>query len=239
MGKLSSFLLFLTFLVCIAKDCYCQKAISISEINNQSKINISDHVEIYAADKKAHFKDVKNLPLQYWKQNHNPNTINLKISDSIYWFRFCIINNGNANKYFLKITNKGINHLDLFSLIKDSIKHYGKTGDYYPFGQRPFHSNHFIYPIELHQGDSVIFYLACDKKNENLNTALFIYTEYEIIKEVNKTSIYMGVILGILLLAFIINIFLVYSFVTGFLCLIFAKRFFYKLTVKQILAFFI
>jgi len=212
MSKISSFLLFILFLICHAKDCYCQKEISISEVNNQGKINISDHVDIYSSDKKEHFKDVKNLLSQCWQQNHNPNTINLKISDSIYWFRFSLVNKGNANKYFLKITNKGINHLELFSLNKNSIKNYGKTGDYYPFGQRPFHSNYFIYPIEINKGDTSIFYLFCDKKNENLNTALYLFTDNEIKNAENKTAISMGMILGILLLAFIINLFLVYIF---------------------------
>ena len=212
MGKVSSFLLFLCLLFGNAMDCFSQQLIPISDVNNQGKLNISKHVEIYASDKKVNFNQVINLPFNHWQQNRNPNTINLKISDSTYWFKFSIANNSNANKYFLKITNKGINHLELYSITKFSIKHLGKTGDYYPFDQRPYISNHFIYPIEINRGDTSIFYLYCDKKNENLNTALFIYAEKELLHDVNKTSIYMGVILGILLLAFIINLFLVYIF---------------------------
>jgi hypothetical protein len=95
MGKLSTFLLFLSFLICNAIECYCQQSISYVEINTQNKINISEHVEIYTTDKKENFTDVKNLQSQNWKPNHNPKTINLKINDSVYWFKFRIINKGN------------------------------------------------------------------------------------------------------------------------------------------------
>lgn len=212
MGKISSFLLFLCFLFGNALDCFSQHPIPLNFKSNQGKINISTHVEIYASKKHVNFKNVKDLPINQWIHNLNPKTINLKITDSVYWFKFCISNNSNANKYFLKITNKGINQLELYSITKDSIKNLGKTGDYYPFNQRPYNSNHFIYPFEINRGDTTIFYLYCDKKNENLNTALFIYTEKELLNDVNKTAVYMGVILGILLLALIINLFLVYIF---------------------------
>jgi signal transduction histidine kinase len=212
MSKISSFLLFLCYLFGIANHCFSQNPIPIYEVNNQGKLNISKHIEIYASDKKVNFSALINLPFNQWQQNRNPNTINLKISDSIYWFRFSLVNKTNANKYYLKITNKGINHLELFSVNKNSIKNYGKTGDYYSFGQRPYHSNHFIYPIEINTGDTSIFYLFCDKKNENLNTALYLFTDNEIKNAENKTAISMRMILGILVLAFIINLFLVYIF---------------------------
>ena len=212
MRNVTALLILLSFLFWNAPLCFGQQAISLFTIINKGKINISKQVVIYATSKNESIQKIIHQPLQNWNQNSNLNTINLKISDSIYWFKFKFVNNHIANKYFLKITNKGINHLDLFSIVNDSLKHLGTTGDYQPFNQRLYNSNHFIYPIELHQGDSGIYYLQCDKKNENLNTALFIYTEEALKKVENKTAISMGMIIGILFLAFIINLFLVFIF---------------------------
>ncbi len=212
MRNVTALLILLSFLFWNAPLCIGQQAISLFTIINKGKINISKQVDIYATSKNESIQEIIHQPLQNWKLNSNSNTINLKISDSIYWFKFKFVNNNIANKYYLKITNKGINHLDLYALMHDSIKHLGITGDYHPFDQRPYNSNHFIYPLEIKQGDSAVFYLHCDKKNENLNTALIIYTEVALKKAENKTSVYMGVIIGILLLAFIINLFLVFIF---------------------------
>ena len=154
----------------------------------------------------ASVEQVKNYAPGLWKSNKGKFTFHQGISPHAYWIRFQIqTREVNSPLYYLQLSNRGLNVTELFIESEGNIKSFGKTGDRYPFSQRPYPSPNFTFPIELVANKTLTCYLYCSKKNENLNLKLRIFSASKLARQEEKSRIFIGLLTGILLMAFIVS----------------------------------
>ena len=197
---------------------FCNAAFSQAVINTidtrqSGKINISHFVVFTSDTVELNVRSVAQKPPSQWQSNPDASSIKMGISNKLYWFRFHLGNSADSLKdFYVFINNKGINQLELFRKQENQIISLGRTGDHYPFYQRPYISGNFFYPVSIAAGDTATFYLLCNKKNENLNFSLELYTAEKLRYRENKTQLFMGLFLGIMVLGFIISLQLFFIF---------------------------
>ncbi len=190
-----------------------QRAINTADINFESTVNTVPYISYIADTALLNIETVNQKKQTDWLSLSNVKGINMGISNKYYWFRFQIHNSGKStDTYYLLNSNRGINELELFKKKDGQIISMGRTGDHFPFYQRPFPSGNFIYPLTINAGDTVTYYLFINKKNENLNFNLHVITEDNLHVREKNIQLYMGLFCGILMLGFIISLFLFFIF---------------------------
>lgn len=199
------------FLLFFVVETVAQPCINTSGSQKNGFQNISDKVLYQGFHKKFRIDSLRRINGYYWSDNAGHKTLNMGVSPNVFWFKFKIVNDDlKKEKFYLFLSNKGINDLELFQERHHQFLNLGVTGDHHAFHQRPVVSNYFVYPIDIQSKDTVEFYLYCDKQNENLNTKILLYTENEFVIKENKALIFMGFFIGFLLLSMIISFYLYY-----------------------------
>ncbi len=144
-----------------------------------------------------------------WKSLSNKFTLQLNPKNQLVWMRLVLTPSTNTQaKTYLKISNKGINELELFQKNDTGFRSLGITGDHYPFHHRPIESRFFTYPIPNTSGHADTFLLRLDKRFENLNVQLHLLAENRLEMMENRANLFTGLFAGILLFAFASTLFL-------------------------------
>ena len=198
-------------LICI--DMNAQKIIDAEGLRADQDWNISGSISYLTDSLGMDVNTALVQPEEKWISNNGKLSFYKSISKNTYWLRFHItIEHPTTAIYYLILSNKGINETELFVSKKGETKSLGKTGDHFPFFQRPYPSTSFSFPLELKRGDTLSCYLYCNKKNENLNLKLRLIPE-KIFKEKENTSqTFIGLFLGVLMMAFIVSLIMLFIF---------------------------
>jgi len=90
---------------------------------------------------------------------------NAGITPYAWWIKTSVSNPGSQPKrYFLLLNNPHINKLEIF--MDGSETPFYITGDYFPFGQRPFIDRDFVIPLELEANSHIEILMLADKAGE-------------------------------------------------------------------------
>lgn len=190
-----------------------QSVIDTRSLSDKNDWNISSSISFISDSAGYDLKKVTALPLSQWQLNEKQFTFHKGISPHGYWIRFAISEGISVNQtYYVQLSNKGLNEAELFIATNGSYKSLGRTGDHYPFSQRPYPSPYFTYPVTIHKNDTVTCYLYVNKKDENLNVKLRLLPEAVLKQKETTTTAYLGFFCGVLLMAFIVSVIMLFIF---------------------------
>ncbi len=197
--------------ICYSNASFGQNSIDISQLQKAGRINLSSSTLYKTGNDITEIEHLDDTSKEKWYINKD-NIYHFGFSRNAYWIKFKLKNSKHkTSNCYLLLSNRGINSIELFKKEKGSIISYGILGDHVPIQNRKYHSNFFIYPLEIPEGDTGTFYLYCAKKNENFNLSLYLYSEQALREREDKSRFYLGVFIGTLFLATIISFFLYLS----------------------------
>jgi serine phosphatase RsbU (regulator of sigma subunit) len=133
-------------------------------------------------------------------------TLGFGFSKKAYWVRFSMKNPTRSNiEFYLKQDYPLINHLSLY--VPDEKGGYSetKTGNYYPFAQRPFRYKNFIFPLTIKAGSDINMYLRYES-NSSMNIQLSALSPKTFRKIKDTDIIFYWMFYGILIVMFIYNL---------------------------------
>lgn len=181
-------------------------SIDLSAVDSTRGLNITDRIRYVAVDTTRTPERMLSLPATKWVIHANNPKFNPPITQQTYWIKFSLrVTDTSADRYFLHINNRGINELELYQFDQYTVTSLGRTGDHFPFTQRPYPAPSFIYPLSLHRPGEYHFMLYCDKRDENLNVKLSIITQSSWQRKEMRTWVYVGLFCGILTMAFVVT----------------------------------
>lgn len=209
--KKQSYLLLVSLLS--AFSTLAQPVVSTNEIKETEPLSFCDKIQYFSCNDTVDIHTVLAQPETEWKFSKKPYILHIAPTPDIQWIKFRITNTANLERYYIQLTNRGINVVSLYQIIgQNNYKKLYTTGDYFPFSQRPFLSVFFIFPVNIPHNDTVTYLLKCDKKKENLSFGILLTTEQQLKKYHEKATLFMGIFVGFFLMAFITNIFLLFIF---------------------------
>ncbi|MDH5678477.1 MAG: hypothetical protein OEZ28_07650, partial [Nitrospinota bacterium] len=133
---------------------------------------------------------------------------NFGFTRSAYWLRFEITNSTDKPiKLLLEQEMAWMNLVELYILDKTEQPDIRRAGVNYPFSEREFIHNHFLFALDLKHGESKTLYLKleCDLP---IIAPLNIWEREAFWQSSNKLAYYYGFLFGSLLFAFLYNSFL-------------------------------
>ncbi len=138
------------------------------------------------------------------------NNINLSYKNQMLWLRINLNSIENANELsYLILRSPHINFLNCWILQGDTVvKKFTQTGDHFVFGSRTITNANFVYPIIQPLQPNTSLLLLIDKRNEQLNIPIHLFTENGYNKFNQQNDFLAGVICGIAILLFALNLFL-------------------------------
>jgi signal transduction histidine kinase len=201
----------LLILVCLTVQ--AQPLIVADDLSEEADWNISDKL-FYIEDAIGRTaQQVLLLPTLNWQENKGGFTFHKTHSPNAYWFKIRVTtSSAEPRMYYLQLSNRGINETELFLLKNGQLSSSGKTGDFYPFSQRPFPTVNFTFPIYLQPGDTLTGLLYCDKRNENLNVKFRLLPAAVVEQLDDKANLFIGIFSGVLLMAFVVSLILLVIF---------------------------
>lgn len=129
-----------------------------------------------------------------------------------YWFRFVLNNKDSTAKTLLLLMGPlGMRDAELYRITNGKAQWISKTGNQYPFKERPYLYTHYVLPLPLSPASIDTFYLRMDERG-NFKTFSFALLEPNALKLIeNRVYFSFGIMIGVLLLFAIFNLYLFIS----------------------------
>lgn len=165
------------------------------------------------------FETVEDIPVEdviSRIENHSisisKNNISQGFSENIYWVYF-ELNYEEANesqkRYLLELDNPHIDKYDFYHINNDTISKISSGGDHYPFQNRKYDSETFIFPLELESRYNA-FILKIDKRKSSIRFPLIIWESNEFKKYQLAQKKIHGVFFGFIFLIVIASLGIAY-----------------------------
>jgi two-component system NtrC family sensor kinase len=144
-----------------------------------------------------------------FKLNPQPVT-NLGISNSSFWVRLKITNESKQENLIFGISNPILDEVDLYEVSENGIINLGKLGDKYPYLQRIYNHQFFLFDISVPSYQTKTYLLRV-KSWEQVLLPLFIGTP-KLVMESNLTQdLIFGIFFGIMLGLVLYNLFIYFT----------------------------
>lgn len=150
-------------------------------------------------------KDVVQKPDSVWKNSPSP-VPTLGYSDSVYWFRFDVVNKGEgAYSALLEVAYPVLNRLDIFVVRSDQVvlPYYLSSAE--PVNIRPYPNRNFIVPLELDRAERVQVYLRV-QTNSSIQLPITLWSPQAFLIQDNAINILYGAYLGLVAIMFAYNL---------------------------------
>jgi signal transduction histidine kinase len=144
-----------------------------------------------------------------FKPSHK-SIINFPAGSTTHWLKFRLTNRTGRPTLFLELPYMNISELTLFIFHGKRLERTFKTGNRYPFSQRPYDHQHFIFDLNLPK-DSTATYLLKVKSDHPILLPLSVWTQPRLDTNINHTDLILGIYMGILLAIFAYNLFIYVS----------------------------
>ncbi len=141
------------------------------------------------------------------------NNVNLTYKNEMLWLRISMANIENKEQLrYIMLRNPHINYLGCWIFSGDSlVKSFNPTGDHYLFSSRTIYHPAYVFPLPQTGVAYTSLLLLIDKRNEQLNIPIHLLTEEGFIKHNQQENLLAGIITGIGVLLFILNLFLYFK----------------------------
>ncbi|MHA4846070.1 sensor histidine kinase [Flavitalea antarctica] len=129
-----------------------------------------------------------------------------------YWFRIIIKNAPSSRKdLMLLMAPVGMYKGQLFQKINGNWRDVAHTGLKYPFKERAYQFTHHVFPFSLNPNSTDTLYLNIDASNAYKSFGFALLKPKELAMFANKIYFVFGIIEGLLILFFILNIALFFA----------------------------
>ncbi|MBF0441333.1 MAG: hypothetical protein HQK54_05460, partial [Oligoflexales bacterium] len=99
-------------------------------------------------DEKGNFK---------WSHHRKENVPSFGFTDSVYWLRYAIENKSvSRESYFLELSHYYLDYVELYVFNSDIELKIIRTGNRYPYYQRPIDHQNFVFPIKIPQNSTIL-----------------------------------------------------------------------------------
>ena len=160
------------------------------------------------ADKEFSIEDVVNGPAAEKFQPLNMAFPNFGFSRSAYWFRFEIVNATDAPMdLLLEQEMAWMNLIELYIPGRSGQYDIRRAGVDFPFSEREYEHNHFLFALQAKPGETQTFYLKLESVLPII-APLNIWEREAFWQSSNDWAYYYGFLFGSLLFAFLYNSFL-------------------------------
>lgn len=184
------------------------KADSLFVYNSTEKIVQLSGLDVYE-DITGKLEADEVLKKNDFKLNPQPVT-NLGISNSSFWVRLKIANKSKQENLIFGISNPILDEVDLFELSGSEIINLGRLGDKYPYQQRSYNHQSFLFDISIPVNQTKTYLLRV-KSWEQVVLPLFIGTP-KLVMESNLTQdLIFGIFFGIMLGLVLYNLFIYFT----------------------------
>jgi signal transduction histidine kinase len=184
-----------------------QESIIIKDENREKLIGGNVWLLTQQADTFRNVSAVLNHP--GFKPNHR-DIIFFPAGQTTYWLKFRITNHTALNTLYMELPYMHISDLTLFAFHGNKLSETVKTGNRYPFDQRPYPHQHFVFNLHLAK-DSTVTYLLKVKSDHPILLPLALWTRHRLDANINQTDLILGIYMGILLAIFAYNLFIYIS----------------------------
>lgn len=153
----------------------------------------------------SQLKDVVQKPDSVWKNSASP-VPTLGYSDSVYWFRFDVVNKGvGAYSALLEVAYPVLNRLDIFVVQADQVvlPYYLSSAE--PVNIRPYPHRNFIVPLELDHAERVQVYLRV-QTSSSIQIPITVWSPQAFLIQDNAIHILYGAYLGLVAIMFAYNL---------------------------------
>jgi signal transduction histidine kinase len=163
-------------------------------VDNEKKLTINDVIkEKFEVVEK---ESAGNLAFGYTGANH--------------WIKVELRNSISASEWFLEVGYPLLDVVEFYVVDQTSVVSRQITGDHLLFSQRPLEHRHFVFPIELEQGDQLSLYLKVSSQS-SLKIPLTLWEQKHFIEQDQTRVLGQGLFFGILIIMIVYNLFIFIS----------------------------
>ena len=182
--------------------------INVKTCDSTNRFSITHLTSIYKTEKEIGIDSVLLAESQSrFEQAPNKPVLVYDYDPYIYWFRFVFRNQDTFRRQFMLVLAPiGLKDGVLFQNENGIYKSIGKSGLKYPFETRDYPFTHNVFPFSINGSSADTFYLKVDARGvyKSFGFALFRPRDLKIFE--NKVYFIFGIIVGLLLLFFILNV---------------------------------
>lgn len=133
--------------------------------------------------------------------------INFDLISSPIWWRARIAAEADVSKVLLQYQHAIVDSIEVYTVIGDSIYHYGSFGDRMNFDTRPIEQPTFIFPFDFQSTDPIDVYLRF-RSDDNMIIPIRAGSEMVIMRNLFDKQWFIGMYIGVLLVMFFYNAFI-------------------------------
>lgn len=192
--------------------CHCISAVygqeSVMKVDGQNPLAIYKNF-FHLKDSTDNIDIIK--AIKYQKQGKfiqlrsNTNRQEFGYNTYPYWFNFKL-DASEKTELILELEYNNMDHLELYELKNGKLRFIGKTGDIYPFRQRPYPNNNYVFPIHLEKGESASYFLYIKSIYSILSFTIELLTKAQFMNNDRKEYITWGIFIGIICLVMVVNL---------------------------------
>ncbi|HAS40413.1 MAG TPA: hypothetical protein DCS93_08040 [Microscillaceae bacterium] len=191
--------------------CHAQQTLSIQDIGEI--YNLSTHIT-YLQDRtqKLTFKQILNPCYQQQFKANTQTVLHLGTTNTSVWVKMKVKLQTRENaSYFLELTNAMMDVAIFYQKLPDGSYKKVQTGDHFDYNTRLIKNNNYLFKLALQPEETQTFYLHCQGKGVFF-IDLRVGSSQALMETKHQEDLFMGVYVGIMLLAIIYNLF-IYLFV--------------------------
>lgn len=196
----------------ITTSVYAQ-VIDISICDSTDRFPITGHISIFKTESKLTIDSIEEMDPAFFQQAPDKPVLVYNYDPYYYWFRI-IVNNktGYRKDIMLLMAPIGMRDGKLFQRNNQKYAVIGESGIKYAFRDRPYQFAHNVFPFSILSQSQDTLYLFADASNvyKSFGFALIKPKDLKVFE--NKVYFIFGIIAGLLLLFFIINVSLFFVF---------------------------
>ncbi len=166
-------------------DCY---------VDSSAELSISSVLDVY---KEGHFQH----SLQF--------VPNIGISTAALWLKFRIRNSSTQDCY-LELANNGLDSIDLFEILDDTLKRHIQSGVWVPWESRELRTNNYVFRLCGKTDHAKEFYLRVQHARGTF-LPISIGTLKGFAERFHKEDFLMGIYFGFMILMILYNLFIYFS----------------------------
>lgn len=193
--------------------------LSIDE-STATPLNLTPWLMVSHPTSAKEFTDIQALPKTDWHNFTNKDI--QKLSGHDFWLSFSLTSPDDALSRILALDNPLLDKVTIYHLVNNKLANTVLMGDTFPYNERPFLSNIFLYPFKLNMDDTHTFYLHIQTEG-SAAIPLNLWSSNDLAQIAESTAVEHGFQLGVLAAIGIFSLFIAiasgsfsYSYYSGY-----------------------
>ncbi|GAA3946290.1 diguanylate cyclase [Allohahella marinimesophila] len=172
---------------------------------------VGQHFEyLVSADRELSLEVIRTSSEFSWTATDTENP-NFGFSPDTYWFRSHIVNTSTDHvRWLLSLGYPLLDDIEVYAFQEDrQLAHY-RTGDRYPFNERPIANRNFLFPLLIEPDSRIALYIRI-RTTSAVQAPLAITTQEALLQTEQTFLMVQGMYFGIIAIMFFYNLFVFFS----------------------------